>query len=84
MQKKNWKKSKTAENGKGGIEMSVWGILVKFDNGEVNINEAYRTYDEAKRVVEKKLSNDVVRLSEFEVRDYENDVTYELKLISVL
>lgn len=64
--------------------MSVWGILVKFDNGEVNINEAYRTYDEAKRVVEKKLSNDVVRLSEFEVRDYENDVTYELKLISVL
>lgn len=64
--------------------MSVWGILVRYDNGETNINEAYRTYDEAKRVVEKKLSNDVVRLSEFEVRDYENDVTYELKLISVL
>lgn len=64
--------------------MSIWGILVKFDNGEVNINEGYRNYEDAKRAVEKKLSDDVVRYSEFEVRDYENDVTYELKLISIL
>ena len=64
--------------------MSFWGILVKYKDGEININEGYKTYNEAKKAILKKINIEETKIiSDYIFIDLENEITYELKTIVI-
>lgn len=64
--------------------MNFWGILVKYKDGEININEGYKTYNEAKKAILKKINIEETKIiSDYIFIDLENEITYELKTIDI-
>ena len=63
---------------------SVWIILAKFKNGEVNTNEAYKTYREAQAKMYGKIEPSQVKtIDDWTVYDMENEILYTLKLVDI-
>lgn len=65
---------------------SIWIILVRYEGTkEVNTNEGYKTYQEAKTAIYKKNNNiEAFRtIDDFNIIDIEKDIQYELKCISI-
>lgn len=64
--------------------MNFWGILVKYKDGKININEGYKTYNEAKKAILKKINIEETKIiSDYIFIDLENEITYELKTIDI-
>ena len=65
--------------------MCIWVIKVTFlNNNQVNFNEGYKTYNECISAIKKKIEPDNMRiLSDFIIRDIENEIEYEAKTVEV-
>ncbi len=64
--------------------MNAWVILVTFRNGTVNTNEGYKTYEEAKNSIYKKIEFDDMRtLGDYRFFDINNEILYEIKNITI-
>lgn len=65
--------------------MNVWVVLVTYNSfeNEVNLNEGYKTYNEAKLAVLKKIKGEIRNLGDFIFIDVENEITYELKSVTI-
>ena len=64
--------------------MNAWVILVTFRNGTVNTNEGYKTYEEAKNSIYKKIEFDDIRtLGDYRFFDINNEILYEIKNITI-
>ena len=65
--------------------MKVYGILVKYPNGDKNINEAFTTKEKAKaRIIEKIARKDIVTYeNDYMYGDLEKMITYTIKEMEV-
>ena len=65
--------------------MNVWVILVTYEDRTSNVNEGYKTYNDARRAVVKKIDNDDLKMSgDYIFKDLQNDIVYELKSVYIL
>lgn len=65
--------------------MNVWVILVTYKDRTSNVNEGYKTYNDARRAVVKKIDNDDLKMSgDYIFKDLQNDIVYELKSVYIL
>ena len=65
---------------------SCWVIKVTYlKTKQVNFNEAYRTLERCKKEIDKKITNDIDKqiIDEYTIKDLENDIIYEAKLVDI-
>lgn len=65
---------------------SCWVIKVTYLNhNEVNFNEAYWTLAKCKAAIGRKIINhiDIEIINEYTIKDLNNDIIYEAKLVSI-
>ena len=68
------------------MKNSCWVIKVTFlKTSEVNFNEAYLTLARCKAAIGKKIINDIdiQIIDEYTIKDLENEIIYEAKLVDV-
>ena len=70
--------------------MNVWVILVTYIDRIIrncddvsNVNEAYKTLEEARTAVKKKFNDEYMEYNEFKYLDTVNQIIYELKEVTI-
>ena len=64
--------------------MNAWVILTIDRNGTVNTNEGYKTYEEAKNSIYKRIEfEDMRALGDYRFFDINNEILYEIKNITI-
>lgn len=66
--------------------MKVYGILVKFKNGSYNINQAFKTFNEAKKSILDKIAPGALHKwfdDDYNYFDFPNKIMYEIKEIDL-
>ena len=73
----------------------IWVIKVKYDNGDINFNEAYTTLPKCLTAIENKFisrnsnyeitkrTSDIVYLNSFTIKDNKTGIIYEAKSVTI-
>lgn len=63
--------------------MTRWIVICEDEEAKKKFSTAYKNFIDAQKVVESALSDNIKRIDDYTVKDYEKDVTYQIMPIIV-